>query len=98
LGYKVEVRTSPIEALAAFKTLSDKFDLIISDMTMPKMTGDELAKELMAIRPDIPIILCTGFSEHINEEKAKTIGIRKLIMKPFIMREMAEAIRQVLDS
>jgi len=98
LGYKVEVRTSPIEALAAFKALSDKFDLIISDMTMPKMTGDELAKELMAIRPDIPIILCTGFSEHINEEKAKAIGIRKFVMKPFIMREMAEAIRQVLDS
>jgi PAS domain S-box-containing protein len=98
LGYTVEVRTSPIEALAAFKALSGKFDLIISDMTMPKMTGDELAKELMTIRPDIPIILCTGFSEHINEEQAKAIGIRKLIMKPFIMREMAEAIRQVLDS
>jgi PAS domain S-box-containing protein len=98
LGYKVEVRTSPIEALAAFKVLSDKFDLIISDMTMPKMTGDVLAKELMAIRPGIPIILCTGFSEHINEEKAKAIGIRKLVMKPFIMREMAEAIRQALDS
>jgi len=98
LGYTVEVRTSPIEALAAFKALSGKFDLIISDMTMPKMTGDELAKELMNIRPDIPIILCTGFSEHINEEQAKAIGIRKLIMKPFIMREMAEAIRQVLDS
>jgi len=98
LGYKVEVRTSPIEALAAFTALSDKFDLIISDMTMPKMTGDELAKELMAIRPDIPIILCTGFSEHINEEQAKAIGIRKFVMKPFIMREMAEAIRQVLDS
>jgi len=98
LGYKVEARTSPIEALAAFKVLSGKFDLIISDMTMPKMTGDELAKELMAIRPDIPIILCTGFSEHINEEQAKAIGIRKLIMKPFVMREMAEAIRQVLDS
>ncbi|MBW2004689.1 MAG: PAS domain S-box protein [Deltaproteobacteria bacterium] len=97
LGYKVEVRTSPIEALAAFKALSDKFDLIISDMTMPKMTGDELAKELMTIRPDIPIILCTGFSEHMNEEKAKAIGIRKFVMKPFIMREMAEAIRQVLD-
>ena len=98
LGYKVEARTSPIEALAAFKVLSGKFDLIISDMTMPKMTGDELARELMAIRPDIPIILCTGFSEHITEEKAKAIGIRKFVMKPFIMREMAEAIRQVLDS
>jgi len=98
LGYKVQVRTSPIEALAAFKALSDKFDLIISDMTMPKMTGDELAKEFMAIRPDIPIILCTGFSEHINEEKAKAIGIRKFVMKPFVMREMAEAIRQVLEA
>jgi len=98
LGYTVEIRTSPIEALAAFTALSDKFDLIISDMTMPKMTGDELAKKILAIRPDIPIILCTGFSEHINEEQAKAIGVRKLIMKPFIMREMAEAIRQVLDS
>jgi PAS domain S-box-containing protein len=98
LGYKVQVRTSPIEALSAFKALSDKFDLIISDMTMPKMTGDELAKEFMAIRPDIPIILCTGFSEHINEEKAKAIGIRKFVMKPFVMREMAEAIRQVLEA
>ncbi|TET92815.1 MAG: response regulator, partial [Desulfobacteraceae bacterium] len=74
----------------------DKFDLIISDMTMPKMTGDELAKKFMAIRPNIPIILCTGFSERINEEKAKAIGIRKFIMKPIVMREMAEAIRQVL--
>lgn len=98
LGYKVEVRTSPIEALAAFNVLSDKFDLIISDMTMPKMTGDELAKKLMAIRSDIPIILCTGFSEHINEEQAKAIGIRKFVMKPFILRDMAETIRQVLDS
>ncbi|MBW2335095.1 MAG: response regulator [Deltaproteobacteria bacterium] len=98
LGYKVEARTSPMEALAAFKVLSGKFDLIVSDMTMPKMTGDELARELMAIRPDIPIILCTGFSEHITEEKAKAIGIQKFVMKPFIMREMAEAIRQVLDS
>jgi PAS domain S-box-containing protein len=98
LGYTVEARTSAIEALAAFKVLSDKFDLIISDMTMPKMTGDELARELMAIRPDIPIMLCTGFSEHINEEKAKAIGIQKFVMKPFILREMAESIRQVLDS
>ena len=98
LGYTVQVRTSPIEALSAFRALSDKFDLIISDMTMPKMTGDELAKELMAIRPDIPIILCTGFSEHMNEEKAKAIGVRKFVMKPFIMREMAEAVRQVLDA
>jgi len=97
LGYKVEVRTSPIEALEAFKAQPDKFDLVITDMTMPNMTGDELAKELMSIRPDIPIILCTGFSERINKEKAKEMGIQKLIMKPIVQRELAEAVRKALD-
>ena len=97
LGYKVEVRTSPIEALEAFKAKPDKFDIVITDMTMPQMTGDELAKGLMAIRPDIPIILCTGFSERINEEKAKAMEIRRLVMKPIIQRELAEAVRKALD-
>lgn len=97
LGYTVVTRTSPIEALEAFKAQPDKFDLVITDMTMPKMTGDKLAKELMAIRPDIPIILCTGFSELINEEKAKAMGIRRLVMKPIVQREMANAVRKVLD-
>ena len=97
LGYKVVVRTSPIEALEAFKAQPEKFDLVITDMTMPKMTGDELAKEIMAIRPDITIILCTGFSERINEEKAQAIGIRGFVMKPFVIREMAQAIRRVLN-
>ncbi len=97
LGYTVETRTSPIEALEAFKAKPDKFDLVITDMTMPKMTGDELAKKLMGIRPDIPIILCTGFSERINEEKAKAMGIRKLVMKPIVQREMANAVRKALD-
>jgi len=98
LGYTVVTRTSPIEALEAFKAQPDKFDLVITDMTMPKMTGDELAKELMAIRPDIPIILCTGFSELINEEKAKAMGIRAFVMKPVVQREMANAVRKALDS
>jgi PAS domain S-box-containing protein len=97
LGYTVETRTSPIEALEAFKAQPDKFDLVITDMTMPKMTGDELAKELMKIRPDIPIIVCTGFSERINEEKAKAMGIRRLVMKPIVQRELAEAVREALD-
>jgi len=66
-------------------------------MTMPKMTGDELAKELMRIRPDLPIILCTGFSELIDEQKAKATGIRRLIMKPIVQRDMAKAIREALD-
>jgi len=97
LGYKVEVRTSPVEALEAFRTLPNKFDLVITDMTMPKMTGDELVKELMAIRSDIPIILCTGFSERITEEKAKAIGISAFAMKPFVIRDLANTIYKVLD-
>ncbi len=98
LGYTVVTRTSPIEALEAFKAMPDKFDLVITDMTMPKMTGDELAKELMKIRLDIPIILCTGFSELINEEKAKAMGIRAFVMKPVVQRELANAVRKALDS
>ena len=66
-------------------------------MTMPKMTGDELAKEIMAIRPDIPIILCTGFSERITEERAKEMGIKAFVMKPFAIRDFASTIRKVLD-
>jgi PAS domain S-box-containing protein len=97
LGYTVEVRTSPIESLEAFKAQPEKFDLVITDMTMPKMTGDELAKELMAIRPNIPIILCTGFSERITEERAEEMGIRAFSMKPFVMRDFSSAIRKVLN-
>jgi len=96
LGYTVVTRTSSIEALEAFKAMPDKFDLVITDMTMPKMTGDELAKELMKIRTDIPIIVCTGFSERINEEKAKAMGIRAFVMKPIVQREMAKAIREAM--
>ena len=97
MGYKVEVRTSPIEAHEAFRTQPDKFDLVITDMTMPKVTGDELAKELMAIRPDIPIILCTGFSERITEEMAKALGIKAFVMKPFVIHDLANTIRRILD-
>ncbi|MBW1767380.1 MAG: response regulator, partial [Deltaproteobacteria bacterium] len=85
LGYKVFTRTSSIEALEAFRADPYKFDLIITDMTMPNMTGDVLAEEIMAIRPDIPIMLCTGFSERITKENAKKIGIREFAMKPLIM-------------
>ena len=75
----------------------DGFDLIITDYTMPEMTGTDLAKAVMNIRDDIPVILSTGFSEQINEEKAKALGIRAFVMKPIVMSEMAETIRQVLD-
>jgi len=97
LGYKVTARTRSLECLEAFRVQPDKFDLVITDMTMPDMTGKELAKELMSIRADIPIILCTGFSEQIDENKAKGMGISAFLMKPIVMQDMANIIRQVLD-
>ncbi len=97
LGYEVITRSSSIEALELFKNKPEAFDIVITDMTMPNMTGYELSKEIMAIRPDIPIILCTGFSERISEEKAKELGISAFAMKPLLSREMATTIRQVLD-
>ena len=97
LGYAVEARTSSLEALELFKVMPDKFDLVITDMTMPQMTGDMLARELMKIRPDIPVILCTGFSEKITQEKAEIMGIKAFLMKPLLKEEMAHTIRRVLD-
>jgi len=97
LGYHVTARTSSIETLEAFRAAPDKFDLVITDMTMPNMTGVELAKKLMEIRSDIPIIICTGFSEKISEDKAKAMGIRGFVMKPAVRSEIAKKIREVLD-
>jgi two-component system cell cycle sensor histidine kinase/response regulator CckA len=97
LGYDVQSRTSSIEALELFKAMPKKFDLVITDMTLPQMSGDALAQELMKIRPDLPVILCTGFSENITKEKAETMGIKVFLMKPLLKEEMAHAIRRVLD-
>ncbi|MBW2603967.1 MAG: response regulator [Deltaproteobacteria bacterium] len=97
LGYKVSARTSSIEGLEAFRANPDRFDLVITDFTMPNMTGMELAKKLLKLRSDIPIILCTGYSEHINEDKAKGSGIRAFVMKPVVLDEIANTIRKVLD-
>jgi len=97
LGYKVRTRNSSIEALELFKNQPEAFDLVITDMTMPKMTGDDLARELMGIRPDIPVILCTGYSSKIDERQAKMIGIRDFVLKPMLRRQIATAIRKVLD-
>ena len=98
LGYTVDARSDSTEALEAFRENSDGFDLVITDYTMPEMTGENLAKAILGIRPDVPVILCTGFSEQIDEEKSKAIGIRAFVMKPIIMGEMAKTIRQVLDN
>lgn len=97
LGYRTVATTSSVEALETFQSQPDRFDLIITDQTMPRMTGDILAKKLLKIRPDIPIILCSGYSERITEETARGIGIQAFIMKPFVMRNLAETIRAVLD-
>ena len=97
LGYKIIARTSSIEALEAFRNNPQEFDLVISDMTMPNMTGKDLTKELMSIRSNIPIILCTGFSDQIDEHKAKAMGIRAFVMKPIVMGQIASTIREVLD-
>ena len=97
LGYRVETRTRPDEALETFGAAPHKFDLVISDMTMPGMTGDSLAAELMKIRSDIPVIICTGYSERIDEQRAKDLGIKGLIMKPFTIRGLSKTVRDVLD-
>jgi CheY-like chemotaxis protein len=97
LGYEVVAKTSSIEALEAFRAQPDKFDLVITDLTMPNMTGTELQKELQAIRQDIPVILCTGFSHMISKNNAKAMGINELIMKPFPKSEIAKTIRLVFD-
>jgi len=98
LGYDVVTKTSSVEALELFRADPDRFDLVITDMTMPKMTGDKFAQELMKVRPDIPIILCTGFSPKISKEKAKEIGIKAFAMKPLVRRDMANIVRKVLDA
>lgn len=97
LGYDVVALTSSMEALAVFREKPKQFDLVITDQTMPGLTGKMLTEEVMRIRPDIPVILCTGFSEQISPEKAKALGIRGFLFKPLIISDLANAIRRVLD-
>jgi len=97
LGYDVVTRTSSIEALEAFRAQPDRFDIVITDQTMPNMTGAELAQELLYIRPDIPVILCTGYSYMISEDEARANGIRDYVMKPIVLNDMAKVIRKALD-
>ena len=96
-GYEVTTRTDSIEALNLFRADPSRFDLVITDLTMPRMTGDSLARALMALRPDLPVILCTGFSASMTEEAAANLGIRALVMKPILMHQIAATVRRVLD-
>jgi PAS domain S-box-containing protein len=97
LGYSVNTFTSSREALAAFREAPRHFDLVMTDMTMPDLTGDRLARAILDIRPEIPIILCTGFSRLINEERARSLGIRSFLMKPLTLPQLAEVVREALD-
>ncbi len=97
LGYEVVTRTSSVEALALITSKPDSFDVILTDMTMPNMTGDKLATKIHSINPDIPIILCTGYSTKMSEELAEKIGIKAYLHKPLLKVEFAQVIRKVLD-
>ena len=97
LGYQVMSHSSSLEALASFRREPDRFDLIITDMTMPVMNGVQLAGEIRRVRPKLPVILCTGFSEQIDADKARALGINAFLMKPVIRDQLAATVRRVLD-
>ncbi len=97
LGYRVAATTEPLDALDLFRSAPDTFDLVITDAAMPYMTGDRLAKEFLTIREDIPIIMCTGYSERVNPQNIASLGIRRLLMKPLAIRNLAAAIREIMD-
>lgn len=97
IGYQVTATTSSTHALEIFRADPYRFDLVVTDMTMPGMTGKDLAEELLRIRPNIPIVLCTGFSGLISEAEAKELGIRAFLLKPLYLRDIAGTLRKVLD-
>ena len=97
LGYSVTTRASSTEALELFQTKPEDFDLVVTDMTMPYLTGDKLAIAMMKIRPDIPVILCTGYSKKISDETASEIGIKAFAYKPVVKADLAITVRKVLD-
>jgi PAS domain S-box-containing protein len=97
LGYHVSTRTSSVDALAAFQVNPDAYDLVITDMAMPNMTGDQLARRMLAVRADIPVILCTGFSDKMTATKAKSLGIKGFLKKPLVRGDLAGTVRKVLD-
>lgn len=97
LGYAAESTTDPLQALEMVKADPDKFDLVISDIAMPDMTGDHLIIELLKIRPNMPTIICTGYSSKISEKEAEKIGVASFVMKPLDKSELAKIVRKVLD-
>jgi nitrogen-specific signal transduction histidine kinase/ActR/RegA family two-component response regulator len=98
LGYRVRVETDPRAALQAFAAAPRDFDLVITDQTMPGLTGEALVRELRALRADLPILLCTGFSVRLDEARIRALGIRECLMKPLRARELGAAVRRALDA
>ena len=98
LGYEVITRANGMDALSLFREQPDRFDLVITDMTLPGMTGERLAEQIKKIRHDTPIILCTGFGEDITEERARKMGIGEIILKPLVNIDLTKTIRKVLDN
>ncbi len=96
LGYRVIAKTRATDALETFRTQPDAFDLVITDQAMPELTGADLAREILQVRPGMPVILCTGYSETLDEEEARSIGIRDFALKPLTIRDLAERIRRAL--
>ncbi|MCU0563636.1 MAG: PAS domain S-box protein [Desulfobacterales bacterium] len=98
LGYTVQTADNPVEALEAVRSNPGGFDLVITDLTMPEMTGTALAEKLLEIRPDLPVVLCTGFSDRVNDDVLKTKGLRGLLLKPLTIQELAHAVRVAIAS
>jgi CheY-like chemotaxis protein len=98
LGYTVETAASGPDALALFEAAPRRFDLVITDQTMPQMTGFELARRLMQVRPDARIILCTGFTETVTRDDIRNAGIQELVPKPFTLHSLTRAMRAVMAS
>ena len=97
LGYKVTACTDPKEALALFQQQPGDFELVITDYTMPGLTGTALSAELLKVRPEVPIILITGFTSSLDDKKVREMGIRKLLIKPFSAAALAESVKTALD-
>jgi PAS domain S-box-containing protein len=97
LGYQVDAFSNSRQALAAFQSRPGDFDLLLTDQTMPGLTGEELTRAALALRPDLPVIICTGFSESLNQERAREVGARLLLMKPLTRQQLAQGMREALQ-
>jgi CheY-like chemotaxis protein len=97
-GYEVVTEGDGESALARFRSDPAAFDVVLTDQTLPRMRGDELTCALLAIRPSLPVILCTGYSERLDDERARALGARALLAKPLDIRELVETVREAVGT